>query len=249
MPKIYIVVGSYYGGDRLQSFLKLVRSCTFPDFAIVMNEQRGDDTRQPSGFSRIYNPLVECALADKNCETVILCNDDILPTPGCLETIVDTLNADPTLGAVSPAMVWLDKGIPTTVEGLANGEYRYVPISEFKGGTEELVFAGFGCVAIRAEAWRATGPMDDSIGRAYAEDLDWGIRCWKAGYRILAQRNVWFLHEMGGTFSKLQAEGKFGETEGTEAAERCQVKYPFLWREPPALTLARCRAWYLDKRS
>lgn len=245
--RTYFVIGSFYGGPRLHALMTRMREVQLDNFAILVNEQVA---KEMLGFAYIYNRLVACALSDPQCEYVWIMGDDGIPQGDCIEQVQRVMEANPDVGAMLPVAAWNNpEGKLVSIHPVTQKE---LPLAEALAVEPDLVdqiFSGFSCVCISRAAWEATGPMDESLGRGYAEDLDWGVRAWRAGYRMVNYQRAWFMHECSATFSRMVAEGVFGKEEGHEAATRCQAKWPWLWREPPSDSVERLRRWYREARA
>lgn len=114
----------------------------------------------------------------------------------------------------------------------------------------ESIYASFACACVRREVWEKVGPMDETLGLGYGEDLDYGIRTWQAGWRVMNYRKAFFFHERGKTFQRLIDAGVVGPNMPKESAARCKAKWPFLWpndgRTPDKIdraTLDMLRDW------
>ena len=247
MPKIYITIGSYYGGPRLDDLLYLLRRENLTDYALLVNEQKGSE-RKPTGFAAIYNNLLNCAFADPNCEAAWILGDDVVPQDDCLRKTMDFFT-DPTVGAIFPVEAWSEEKKLVTILPFTNEKK---PIADaLKEGPDQVeqLFPGMACALVRRRAWEKVGPMDVSLGIGYCEDLDWGIRCWRAGYRIVNYRRAWFLHERGATYNQFVKEGLMTKEAPYEAAERAKVQWDWLWNgEPLETTFDRLHKWYEQAR-
>lgn len=247
MAKTYFLIGSYYGGGRLQDLLDIVRGTQLDDYAILALEQRGEK-RVPRGFSPIYNSLAALAVRDPACEVLWFLNDDILPKQDCFVATQRFLTSAPDVGVAFPVEAWHEPGFSEPVTLLPfSGEkttiYEALHRAQYK--PIDQIFAGFACVAIKREVWQTVGELGE-FALGYCEDLDWGVRCWQAGYRIANWRGSWFQHERGGTFNRLVNDGTIKAEMPYEAAKLVQQKWPFLWSEPPEETLTRLRNWQVE---
>jgi GT2 family glycosyltransferase len=254
MSNTYFVIGSYYQHQGYHDLLEHLRdthdACRpWDDYAILSSEQRGSN-RKPRGFSATYNQLVRCALSDPECRYIWLLTDDAIPMGDCLGETQDLLASDPTIGACFPVEAWKEEGKFVTMLPVIGTKFPIEDALVIGDPTFEQVFAGFACVCIRRDAFDRVGVMDESLGKGYAEDLDWGIRCWRGGYRIVNYRRAWFRHERGRTFNALTADGLFGKNEPYEAADLAKEKWPWLWSgETFEDTMNRLRGWYEQARS
>lgn len=249
MSRSTLCIGSYYQHEEYRALLDmLAEDLEHDDYSILVCEQRGA-SKTPSGFSAIYNRLVNCAFADPDCQFAWLLNDDACPAPDCLEETEALLAADPTIGVAFPIEAWVEDGNWVTMMPVTGKLVTIWDALEAGEETFEQVYAGFACACITREAWEAVGQMDESLGKGYAEDLDWGIRCWKAGFRVVNYRRQWFKHKRGATFNKLTEEGKFRKEEPYEAADLAKKKWPWLWTgEPFEQTMSRLHDFYKEGR-
>lgn len=252
MPKLYFCIGSFYN-DPISLMQHIVAS-DLPSYSMLVNYQRGPE-REIAGFARIYNNLLKCAFADPICERAWIMGDDILPMGNCLRDTEACLMSDPTIGIVFPVEAWAEPGSEplsgrTVTIVPPNGEKIDIDMAINSGLVDfEQLFAGFACACISRLAFETIGLMDESIGLGYAEDLDYGIRCWKAGFRIVNYRRAWFWHARGATYERLIKEGKLGKNAPYEAAERAKQKWPWLWNgEPFEETMTRMKNWYAEAR-
>lgn len=243
MAHTYFCIGSYYGGGRTDELVRSLRNSGIPNYSILINEQDG---KGRVSFATTYNALLNCAFADPECEFAWALGDDIFLGMGTLaKTQARMVNKE--IGIIAPSEGWLENGVPVTYVPFTNEKKR----ADLAMADEEIdnIFTGYACACIRREAWEAVGPLDEALGRGYGEDLDWGVRCWQARFRCANWRGEWFLHTRGGTYGQLIKEGKFGEGESYEAAERAKIKWPFLWRESSEDTLKRLQNWRIGGKN
>lgn len=258
MPPVAFVIGSLFGGARLQVLLDRITmdSETIGPCDILLNRQL-QQTRCPQGFPRVMNRLINAAFADPECEYVFVCGDDVRPVGDCIAKTLEVMRADETIGAAFPVEAWaetpLGPGQPMMVTMMPfTGEKRPIAAA-LSDEVIEQIFAGFALACIRADAWADAGPMDETLGLAYAEDLDVSLRFWKAGHRCVNVRSAWFEHERGATTNRLVAEGTMDAKEPYRAAENCKKKWPFLWEDPDpirssAKIMDMLRGWYTEAR-
>jgi GT2 family glycosyltransferase len=164
-------------------------------------------SRTNRGFGRACN----AAAAIWPRHHVLLLNPDAVVTSGALDTLRQTLAADPRLGAVGPRILRLDgsaepgarRSLPAP--GVAFGRLsrldRVFP-ARFGGynrlGEDPLaaadIDAGSGCcVLIRREAWEQVGGFDPRFFM-YGEDLDLFFRLGEAGWVVRYQPEALVRH-------------------------------------------------------
>ncbi len=202
-----------------------------------------------TGFAETYNNLLQAAFARPHVKYVWLLGDDVMPMANCLEETQQHMRDFPSIGAIFPVEAWQKDGEWITLIPPTGEQVTIQEAMERKDPPFEQLFAGFACTLIRREAWEAVGSMDESLGRGYSEDLDWGIRCWRAGYQCVSYRQAWFQHERGATYNALVEQGLYSTNEVYKSAARCKEKWPWLWNgEPFEETMARVKGWYEQAR-
>jgi GT2 family glycosyltransferase len=119
-----------------------------------------------------------------------------------LRRIVATLDGDATIGAVA-STVFFDAN-PIVINGAGgtanrqgwaadlamNESYEWAPIA-----SEALYPMGCG-MALRRSALEGVGPFDDRMLNYY-DDVDYGTRVWRAGYRVAVAPDAWIDHGFG----------------------------------------------------
>lgn len=249
MAKTYVVIGSLgdRGKKRLDVLLPYLRS-TRSNTNILVNWQIGQD-EAPRGFARAYNSLLTGAFADPECQFAWILGDDVMPFDSCLADTQMLMELDPTIGAMYPVEAWGANITMLPFDG------KVVPIEAALSTTNiEQIFPGMACCCLSRAAWEAVGPIDEQIGLGYGEDFDWGIRCWKAGYRVVNYRGAYFHHQRGATYNQLIADGVIDKNMPYEAADALKRKWPELelWKDQdPASTslLNKLRTLYQESRA
>jgi len=153
----------------------------FPAVEIVRNAEN-------LGYGGGNNRGIALAL-ERGAQAVLIANNDLSFDPGCVAALQAALAADGALGAVGPRVlirgqraVWAAGGVLTwrqnltTLRGLgaADGpEYQRELDVDYLPGCALLV---------RREAFEAIGVFDERYF-AYTEDVDFGLRLARAGWR------------------------------------------------------------------
>jgi GT2 family glycosyltransferase len=173
------------------------------------------------GFAKANNIGIAASCGDY----VALVNSDVVVPPGCLEKMVDFMNANPAIGLLGPRMLSPTGEVGQSVNRLptvwnylcfALGLHSLVPNSKIFGGylmadygydkTEdvEVLTGWFWMVPRRALA--QVGGLDERFFM-YGEDLDWSHRFLKAGWRVVFFADAEALHY--GAASSGQAPTRF----------------------------------------
>lgn len=141
------------------------------------------------GFPAAANQGIARALAD-GAEAVLLVNDDAIFEAGAVGVLAAVLWEDASAGAVSAKMVYRDRpdrlngtgGIVDLGRGWAwlrgageldRGQYDAVELADYPNGAASL---------LRRAAIEAVGGFDEAY-YLYYEDVDWGLRAYRLGWR------------------------------------------------------------------
>ena len=162
-----------------------VRVLTYPD--------------RPFNFSWVNNWGVDQATGDILC----LLNDDTeIITPSWLEKLVARVSLE-GVGAVGPMMYFSNNtiqhaGVILGLSGVANNVFKFKPkgSSGYFGRAcleQDLSCVTAGCMAVRKEAYRSIGGMNEALAVAF-NDVDFCIRLRAAGWRIIWTPTVELYH-------------------------------------------------------
>jgi len=142
---------------------------------------------------------------------ILLLNNDTVVTQGFLEPLVNKMESDPTIGAVSPKIRFFFN--PDTIQyaGLTpinpyTMRSRAIGFSEKDEGQYEkdavTAYAHGAAMMFSKEAVQKIGLMSTSFF-LYYEELDWGFRLRKAGYKIYYVHNSLIFHKESMTTGKI----------------------------------------------
>jgi GT2 family glycosyltransferase len=150
------------------------------------------------GFSGTVNVGMQLARYD-----IVLLNSDIVAQPGWLQALQYSAYAiDPKIGLVSPRLVYPDGRIqyagtyharqqaPQWFGHFHVGAPATRPAANVAGYNSSISGA---CVYITREAFETIGVLDDEYWLGF-EDVDYGIRAWRAGLRCYYQPAALLVH-------------------------------------------------------
>jgi GT2 family glycosyltransferase len=165
----------------------------FPAVRFLSREGR------PRGFCHAVNDGFRASVG----ESVLLLNNDVVPSPGAFAGMLEKLEG-------SPPEVWAV--VPEVLrEGLGDeGSMRF----RFRRGLAFVSQAGPGtvypsgaCALFRRTAWEELGGLDSSFAPIYWEDADIGARAAARGWRVARAEGSRVLHEHAATTGhSLEAE-------------------------------------------
>jgi GT2 family glycosyltransferase len=171
--------------------------------AVAENAQaRGEVTIVRSRHNRGCPHARNLGLSRAKGEIVAFIDADGFAAPSWLRQIVDAFDADATIGGVA-STVFFDAN-PLVINGAGgivnrqgwaadlsmNESYEQAEIA-----SEALYPMGCG-MALRRSAIECVGPFDDRMLNYY-DDVDYGMRLWRAGYRVAVASDAWIDHGFG----------------------------------------------------
>ena len=171
---------------------------------VILAEENG-------GFSVNANRAIHAA---REGDDVVLLNSDVVALPGWLESLQYAAHGADDIGIVAPKLLYPDRTIQSA------GSHRNMGAPEwfdhrfrFKPADHPAANVGVPCVAVTGACMYVKAPVIDKVGvlderypMAY-EDVDWCLRTWEAGFRVMYHPAAALYH----------LEGK---TRGTEQGER-----------------------------
>jgi GT2 family glycosyltransferase len=157
-------------------------------------------SEQNLGFAGGNNLGLKRATGD----LLFLVNNDTEFTAGILETLSESLHADPRIGIVSPKILYYDE--PTIIQyaGFTSMNFytcRNKCIGQFEqdlGQYDHILaetgFAHGAAMMITRKALQASGPMAENFF-LYFEEMDWCERIKRAGFKVYVNTEASIFHK------------------------------------------------------
>jgi GT2 family glycosyltransferase len=132
---------------------------------------------------------------------VVVLNSDVEARPGWLASLQYGASREPDIGIVGAKLLYPDDRIQFagTARNLGAPEwfdhrYRFKPDDWGPASLPGSVLAVTGaCMYVKRGVIEEVGLLDESYPMAY-EDVDWCLRAWEAGYRVLYWPHAWLMH-------------------------------------------------------
>ena len=169
----------------------------------------GEDT---AGFAGNVNRGLAASRED---EDVVLLNSDVVAHPGWLEVLQHAAYGagEPDVGITGGKLLYPDQTIQFagTIRnpdspGWFDHRFRFRPSDHPAADVMQPVLAVTGaCLYITRATLAEIGPMDPEYGMAF-EDVDWCLRTWEAGKRVLYAPAAALTHHEAKTRGLLQGE-------------------------------------------
>jgi GT2 family glycosyltransferase len=181
----------------------------FPEVQLIRNEEN-------IGFPKGNNTGIRASKG----RYVFVLNSDIKVLDNCVDALVDYLETHADVGMIGPRILNADltlqsscRRFPTLWNNFCSafGLARIFEGTQFFSGEHMLYFKGdrivdvdvlVGCFwLVRRAAIDEFGLLDEGFF-IYAEDVDWCVRCWKAGWRVVFFPDAQAIHYRGVSTTK-----------------------------------------------
>ena len=155
------------------------------------------------GYTGGNNRGIQRALA-AGAQWVLVVNNDTVAHPDCLRLLVNALQLDSRLGAVSPYVTQFDAG---DKPWFAAGQLSLMRMTGLhvagptSGPPTPCTFLSGCCLLFRAEVLRQVGLFREDLW-AYAEDVDLSLRMLRAGWRLAVVPEARLAHKASDTRSE-----------------------------------------------
>lgn len=231
MPRVSVVVVSYNTRDLLRCCLDSVVANASDAEVIVVDNASTDGSaelvreRYPDaqlirnarnvGFARATNEGIRAATGDM----ILWLNSDAWLTPGALGRLCQTLDANPTVGAVGPRLCYPDGRLQPSAQRFPDPLAHLVGAAElyrlpwvrrrFNGARHpgwdhdrpaDVDWLTGACLLVRHACLDRVGLLDEGYFM-YAEEMDWCYRACRAGWRIRFEPAAEVVHVGGGSSS------------------------------------------------
>jgi GT2 family glycosyltransferase len=203
---VSVVIPSFCDGERVATLVQSIRKtvprgmveivvaddASGPEHIAVLRRIAGIEVvegRENAGFAVNVNRGLRAAAEDRD---VVVLNSDVEARPGWLACLQYAASQEQDVGIVGAQLLYPDGRIQFggTVRNLGAPEwfdhrYRFKPEGWGPACQTGPVLAVTGaCMYVRREVIERVGLLDEGYPMAY-EDVDWCLRAWQAGFRVL----------------------------------------------------------------
>jgi GT2 family glycosyltransferase/glycosyltransferase involved in cell wall biosynthesis len=234
---VTIVIPTYGPPDDVIAAVQSIRATTPEDKVSIVV---ADDASAPEDVERLKRiEGVRLVLGDTNVgfaananrgiaaadprDDVVLLNSDVVAQPDWLASLQFAAHSSDDIGIVGAKLLYPDGRIQHAGVHRNLGapqwfdhRYRFKPADHGPANVTGPVLAVTGaCMYVRREVVDAIGMLDERYPMAY-EDVDWCLRAWQAGYRVLY-------------YAPATLEHRESVTRGTDVGEREQASQDAFW--------------------
>lgn len=238
---VTVVMPTYGPPDVTIDAVKRLRRTVDSAHTRVVVVDDGSPSQHQDKLRSALDGLVELVLCDRNAGyaasvnrglrraggdgDLVVVNNDVLPHRRWLESLQYAAYRDEGVGIVGARLLYPDGRIQHA------GSYRNLGAPQwfdhrfrFQPGRhgpalvpgDALAVTG-ACMYVRSDVVKELGPMDDGYGMGY-EDVDWCLRAWEAGWRVV--------YEPGAVLTHLESV-----TRGVDVGERERRSQERFWRK------------------
>jgi GT2 family glycosyltransferase len=233
-----IVIPSYRDAERVRALVRSISKtvpsgmarvivaddCSGPEHVAALRRIEGIDllitAERNGGFAVNVNRGLRASDGERD---VVVLNSDVEALPSWLECLQCAAHGDADIGIVGAQLQYPDGRIQFggTVRNRDAPEwfdhrYRFKPAGWGPAGRSSPALAVTGaCMYVRREVIDRVGLLDERYAMAY-EDVDWCLRAWQAGFRVLY-------------FPAAQLVHHESVTRGTEVGERERDSQRLFW--------------------
>jgi len=167
----------------------------FPEHTLIINSEN-------IGFSAGNNIGIQRSLKD-GAKYVLLLNNDTEVAPDFLRILVETVEADPRIGAAGPIIYYHEQ--PQTVWSAGgnldwSGRAQMIGLNEidsgqFAGSYQDVDFVSGCALLVKTTVLERVGMLDERFFN-YFEETEWCVRIRRSGYRIVNAPNARIWHKI-----------------------------------------------------
>jgi GT2 family glycosyltransferase len=263
IPLIDIVVLNWNGADDTLVCLQSLVALTYPNFGVIIVDNGSTDdslarlrpytapyrltlleTGRNLGYAGGNNVGTRHAL-EHGADFVLVLNNDTTVAPDLLERLLESAQRNPDAGVFSARIMYFDEPERVWFDGARWNpsslrlEWPGQGVHEFSLGTtdHETDYACGAALFFRSGVARQIGLLDEAFFLVW-EEVDWGFRARKAGWRnfVVPAAKVW--HKIGVSFG----------SESSPLRTYFSIRNELLWFSRHAPFSARLRLWMKNIR-
>jgi len=217
-PKVAVIIPHFENVDLLSECLKSCQDIVYPNYEIIIvkNGDRSNltlpamqkladrvatiiDLPENVGYARANNHGIQQAIST-GADFILLMNDDTAVSPHFLSLLVEASEKSLDVGILGPAIYYFSEPDKIWFAGARFDQQSCsVSTTEFdeiqQRKNSESIGSDYitGCaLLVKREIIEKIGPLDERFF-LYWEDVDWGLRAAKAGYKnlIVPSARIW----------------------------------------------------------
>lgn len=277
-PRVAVLTVSYGSEGVLGEFLASVPpSSNWPLTVVIADNKpeahgRVEALAKESGASWVplpqnlgYGGAINATASDlpPGVEWILVSNPDVSLSAGMIDVLVEEGDADPTIGAIGPAILTPDgdvypsgRAVPSLRTGVGHAIFADIWVgnpwsrsyrNERNRERRDVGWLSGACVLVRRSVFEELNGFDDDYFM-YFEDVDLGYRIGKAGYRNVYEPAATVLHT--GAHATTADSDRMIRAHHDSAIRFLSRKYAGPWMWPARLLLRtglKVRSWIVRR--
>src|SRR6202050_3473966 len=201
-PSVSVIVVCWNSADTLGRCLDQLLAQDYPDYEVIVVDDGSDDDTLAVAERKLAHGEHQIVRSRRNRGCPHARNLGLARARGAVVAVVHTCASDATIGAAGSTVLY--DGNPLVINGAGGTVNRQgwaadlsmnEPYERAQLAREALYPMGCG-MALRRSAVEDVGPFDDSMLNYY-DDVDYGVRLWRAGHRVVVAPEAWIDHGVG----------------------------------------------------
>ncbi|MBM3898282.1 MAG: glycosyltransferase family 2 protein [Thaumarchaeota archaeon] len=227
--KVAIVVPTWNNRELLRNCLSSLKNTRYAWYKVIVVDNGSSDgsselvnkefpdidvirLSRNEGFSAGVNTGIRLALSRYNVDyCVVLSDDTFIVNDNWLLHMIGVAESDPTIGIVNCRFLRPDGRSQPMGLRLLPGVYldSFLGVPVFGRNQEQSAYvhetdsAGGACFILKRSLVDGIGLLDERYSPAYFEDVDYGLRARKAGFKLVHDGEVSIIHVGSATARKL----------------------------------------------
>ncbi len=215
-PLVSVILPNYNGRSLLKPCLDAVFQTIYPNYEVLLVDDKSTDggpeyTRQLFGSKKNFRIICSqvrigaagartLGVKEAKGEIIIFLDNDAIVKPGWITELVKVLESDSKIGMAQCKMLTLDDRISCAGEYIIPylGWVIILGMDEEDGPTYQKVMditASSGATAVKNSAIKEAGLYDGKFLFNQFEDLDFSLRVWLSGYRVVLAPRAEVYHD------------------------------------------------------
>ncbi|MCU7833908.1 MAG: glycosyltransferase [gamma proteobacterium symbiont of Taylorina sp.] len=223
---IDVIIPVYNGFESFEKCISSVAKYTSKQHRVILIDDASTDNRIPDIINQYKesNLNITSILNNKNIgfvasinyaisqckEHILILNSDTIVTPLWIEKLLSCLQSDSSIGIVCPlsnnatilSVPQINQNNPILAEtpqeislimDLITPSYPRIPTA-----------VGF-CMLVHKQIFKSIGYFDEVFSPGYAEECDFSMRTWMAGFEIVCCDNLYIYHQGGASFDSIDS--------------------------------------------
>jgi GT2 family glycosyltransferase len=195
-------------GDRVETELIVVLDAADPDVAVFLADCAPEATVLSWPERRGVAAGLNAAFRATSCAQVVVLQDDAVPQPGWLASLLETAARYPRAGAVGSLVLSPDRTVQVA-GAIIGGDGSIAmpwtgdppPATSF-AEVRSVDYVGSSSVLISRAAWSDAGGFDEDLYPVMSVDVDFCTALWHAGWLVLLDPQSVVCHERHGSTTR-----------------------------------------------